>query len=664
MPSTVGLLALFILLARWLAGLPLLPQVLPTVAAHHVIFEQIGELAGALSYMHVQLTLNLTAIDQEIDVYEECLNTLRDNVEAQGYLHYKKVDFNLWYQQNLMELLKQQKIQHLAIIDDFHRRSYRFRARLDGLRWSLPQARSRHLHTPEFLVKKKRVAPAMIGLGVIGTFMGLYTQYQLTQLRNELHNTVQKHNRLVTVVERNRIDIRRINQTIEEIIVALTATALSGPAITIHKLHSVEEELDAQLYRAEHTLRSLQLRRLAMNFLEPASLTKLYNRLLDQAKAANYKLMLEHHSDLFQLETSYFSDGENVHLLVHVPMIPSDTLMRLFRLHPFPLPLDGDRVLIPANDQDILAISLTDNKKKSMELRYVDLLGCHQVNQVYLCEQQGVMRNDLNTSCLGALYLHDFSAAAQLCHLTVHTSGEVVQQLPGNRFLAYSPVDLLAPVTCINTTKAQADIHLLPGVNEFFLQPGCRTSLRQHLLISDLILKPMDEFIHYDWKWDSGSASDLRKALSESSLQSLQNHGLFLPTIRDLQQFQVTRHLLQPLNNSLQDLLEDSPVLEDLRVQHTTHQLPFIISFAIVGVFILIFIFVLSYTVSYFRKLLPARLVEMRDSSANAVHSAQRKVVDQIQSIFAPAQVPAQPAYHMVPMSSAPPPVILPAATQ
>jgi hypothetical protein len=36
---------------------------------HHVVFEQIGELAGALSHIHVKLTLNLSSIHLNLQQY-------------------------------------------------------------------------------------------------------------------------------------------------------------------------------------------------------------------------------------------------------------------------------------------------------------------------------------------------------------------------------------------------------------------------------------------------------------------------------------------------------------------------------------------------------------------------------------------------------------------
>jgi len=48
------------------------------------------------------------------------------------------------------------------------------------------------------------------------------------------------------------------------------------------------------------------------------------------------------------------------------------------------------------------------------QLFAVDLLGCHGVNQVYLCEQSGVLKRNLNDTCLGSLYMQDLQGT-KLC---------------------------------------------------------------------------------------------------------------------------------------------------------------------------------------------------------------------------------------------------------
>jgi hypothetical protein len=48
------------------------------VQAQHVVFEQIGELAGTFSSIHVKLTLNLTAIHANLLDYHNSLAILKD----------------------------------------------------------------------------------------------------------------------------------------------------------------------------------------------------------------------------------------------------------------------------------------------------------------------------------------------------------------------------------------------------------------------------------------------------------------------------------------------------------------------------------------------------------------------------------------------------------
>ncbi len=40
-------------------------------------------------------------------------------------------------------------------------------------------------------------------------------------------------------------------------------------------------------------------------------------------------VMIEHPSDLFQIETSYLHDGQDVQLILHIPMTPPDAVLRL-----------------------------------------------------------------------------------------------------------------------------------------------------------------------------------------------------------------------------------------------------------------------------------------------------------------------------------------------
>jgi hypothetical protein len=114
-------------------------------------------------------------------------------------------------------------------------------------------------------------------------------------------------------------------------------------------------------------------------------------------------------------------------------MVPKDYLLRLFKLHPFPLLLSGSHVLVPAVKEDILAIS-SGFKRYSAQFSATDLLGCHVVNNIYLCKRHRVLNSNLNTTCLGSLYTQDFEAVK----LEIHKTGEIVYQLLNNWYLVYT----------------------------------------------------------------------------------------------------------------------------------------------------------------------------------------------------------------------------------
>jgi hypothetical protein len=66
-------------------------------------------------------------------------------------------------------------------------------------------------------------------------------------------------------------------------------------------------------------------------------------------------------------------------------MAPNELLLRLFKLHPFPLLLSGSHILVLAVKEDTLAIS-SGFKRYYPQFSATDLLGCHIINNIYLCE--------------------------------------------------------------------------------------------------------------------------------------------------------------------------------------------------------------------------------------------------------------------------------------
>ena len=251
------------------------------------------------------------------------------------------------------------------------------------------------------------------------------------------------------VVQQHDDEILQLDKSVFSVVHAISTVYHHNSGNIAAKLNRITTQMNQRLDVATHVIQLAQHRRLAIDLLPPDQLISLYNKLVKQAAEDKCTLLTSQPSDLFQIELSYFFDGNDVHLLLHVPMVPEDSLLHLFRLHPFPLPLSKTHSLMPTTDNNILAIS-SGFKRYHTQFYHTDLLGCHQINNIYLCQQMGSLFKNLSSTCLGSLYQQQFDSVKQLCPLEIRKNEEVVHPLLNNWFLAYSPEVQTAPIECRN----------------------------------------------------------------------------------------------------------------------------------------------------------------------------------------------------------------------
>ena len=176
--------------------------------------------------------------------------------------------------------------------------------------------------------------------------MGIFNKAQINKLQVEMQDVRTKHNRLVEVVANQDHHLQPINQTIDGLLGILNILTLHDPAITSSLLNYIKTQIKEQIQTAIHVIQQAPHHPLAVDFLNHVQLLQLHERLQIRTEESESIMLTQQHSDHFQLECSYFIDGHNVHLLLHVPMVPKASLLRLFWLHPFPLPLTKYLALI------------------------------------------------------------------------------------------------------------------------------------------------------------------------------------------------------------------------------------------------------------------------------------------------------------------------------
>jgi len=477
---------------------------------HHVVFEEIGEMAGALSYIHAVVPVNISGLSQAVDNFKTDVRSL----EAL----YRKtrqptnLGADMFFNQRILDLFA------LAAAD-----ADAMTANIRSLRETLPAANTDGTHLPhednEYRIKRR--SPFTIIGGVIGTLMGWFTQRRLNNLRVRLDEVEDQQHRLLYV---QAVQIQRIEE-IENSLKSLYEMLKTSHStwISYSSLDYSRDQLRANIQKLIRALQAAHHRRLSIDLLPSSTLKKLFDAAARKAHSHHHQLLLRHPSDLLQIETSYVHDGSEVHLILHIPMAPSDSLMRLFQLRPFPLPFSETHMLMPNPDNQILAISANADRF-SIEMSAVHLLGCHRVNQVYMCERSGVLNRYLNDTCLGSLYMQDLEGATTLCEMAILPIGETVLQLQDNWYLVHSPVSLTSHIDCLNSSASE--VFVRRGINRIHVSPSCRLHLTSHVLISNFAVTLDTVIKHYEWELERISFSEEEQAHTDEWLAAFEDTSI------------------------------------------------------------------------------------------------------------------------------------------
>jgi hypothetical protein len=218
------------------------------------------------------------------------------------------------------------------------------------------------------------------------------------QLQNE---------QILRVFQDVQVDLQYNSQEIKQLILSSFVDRTFDAGIIIAKQCSRLVLLSDHITQVENLVQQAQHNRLSTSYLSPKNLVELFQQVQAQAKHFGYRTIIDRPFELFQLDASYTFNGNLLSLLLHVPIAPPEAFMRLYRLHPFPLPFNNGTLLTHNVRNKILAIS-NSNHRYTIQMSSVDLLGCHQLGKTFLCPCNGLLNKYPEDSCLGSLYHQKF----------------------------------------------------------------------------------------------------------------------------------------------------------------------------------------------------------------------------------------------------------------
>jgi len=241
----------------------LLLFILLTLTHAHVVFEEIGQMSGATSYIHLSVTIDLDDLDTRATDFSRHVYTYKQKINdtfSQALReHDRECQQGLMHCDTRRATLIQSQMRFLKMGNRFQEDANRIRTRIINLRGILPNPTASSefnnpSYSPTIFPREKRgtVSSLMAGQGgkilkkaggmilkaakhgiirgagspslifslakgILGTFMGLYTQNQINKLRNQVDNLQADHEQLVEVVADTRASIVSLEAWMERL---------------------------------------------------------------------------------------------------------------------------------------------------------------------------------------------------------------------------------------------------------------------------------------------------------------------------------------------------------------------------------------------------------------------------------------------------------------
>ena len=489
----------------------------------HVIFDEVGSLAGAVSYVHLAINVDFSSIRKASADAELALEN---------------------YNQRILPLIlkenrdrEQMNHTHHQLMSNRKTKLHRLQTRLHDIERALPRPLREARDVKDYLDGAKIAKSALanseltrsainaLGIsasisnilthGIFGNFLSIFSPLQLSTIRLGFNKMIQ----CFTNHDEFLADNRRVYQDLEN---SSRYQILMQTLASESNFNLAFDAIDSSLDDVASAMQEAQNQRLAIELVPVGELQRLYNILQQEAQRTSTELLITSPSHLFQVETSFLYDGDNAALLIHVPMIPPGTLSTLYKLRPFPIPIQDGNVLMPKETPELLAISNHQADRWNIIMQY-SLASCSKINSIHVCPGQGILRQDTESTCLGALHRENLARAEELCDMDILPEHELAIPLQAETYLLYALSAHTGTLQCPG--KKLTSLALPKGISQQHIPEGCQLEMSKTTVYSQFNLRLPASVKYYQWHTEAAqqltfSTEDIsatREALARTS---------------------------------------------------------------------------------------------------------------------------------------------------
>ena len=195
---------------------------LPGANSHHVVFEEIGQMAGALSYIHVVVPVNISGLLNSVADFRNkivALKTMYSDtaIYSRRLEEYGGVNVNGPGKHLLLHFRRQLT----GLMDLLIKDADIIRTTVISLKSSLPQV---HKDNKEKRSSAGLIVGSTILSGVFGTLMGWFTHRCLTNLQEQINEVKNEQHRLLQIQRVSMARLDALEKVLREVIIEMEKT--------------------------------------------------------------------------------------------------------------------------------------------------------------------------------------------------------------------------------------------------------------------------------------------------------------------------------------------------------------------------------------------------------------------------------------------------------
>ena len=464
---------------------------------NQILFREKGYIINKTTFVHVRFTVNMTEYMEGVDLVIDGLNkTFLDEkyaatLNVYPFLQGDGGQSSIWDQGEFEGLYMKRASDGMLVskwLYDMFTMSVRD---MEDILMVTPEKEEENL-------QHQRTKRAIIGgiLGGIGLGLGIYNTYTIHQIEKHLSKLTTKYNQVVdsvTLLDSNHVALA-VDTTMLKNMQKILLTR------NYHKIITYVLTSNEKMKRLYNTVKGIinegRMNRLSPDLIHGEELKLLFTKLSIMAFERGCKMVLERPFDLYKVETTYAYErnGKVFAIYVHVPMVEKDEKLRLYEYVKFPIlqSFKANATLIPnvGEETNIAVVPITQtvssknpiSQHRFRTLSETDLQSCLKINDVYLCGGRNTLRTDIESSCIGGLWLADHKIISKNCEMEILSLREYVAKIGTNKWIIFSPEKRFKSAKCGDNI---AETIRLSYQTKLVMPEDCMVALDSHYLTTD-----------------------------------------------------------------------------------------------------------------------------------------------------------------------------------